>query len=367
MYVLAAAKLLLQSGENMPNFDTLIHQEDRIFQVAWESTLKCNLDCGYCGDGHDNKTEHPSLGACNETVDFIFKYVDKKMQERPQHARQANLNIQGGESLFHPHIVDILKWIAYKKKSINWYMGTAFITNAVVGMRQWKRISEYVDYYTISYHAESTDKQQQLVKNNILYCKENNINFTVNLMMHPKLWDNCIGMIEWCKDNNVPYHPRQLDHHWLDMRWNYSAEQTEYLLGRTVTTKDKLAHVFVKGLNLSAEGRACCGNKTLCASGCDTKYVDNHFKNWHCSVADHFLYIRQTTGEVFTNKDCRMNYDSKVGPIGNLNNTNDIFSKMHNTGIVCKKKSCWCGICAPKAKTKEKFDTMMADLNSQSL
>ena len=70
---------------------------------------------------------------------------------------------------------------------------------------------------------------------------------------------------------------------------------------------------------------------------------------------------------MFANKDCRMNYDGNVGPIGNLNNTRDIFAKMHNTGIVCKQKSCWCGICAPKAKTKEKFDAMMADLNFQSL
>ena len=351
----------------MPNFDILIPKDDRIFQVAWESTLKCNLDCGYCGDGHDNKTQHPSLADCNDTVDFIFKYVDVKMQQRPKHARQANINIQGGESLFHPHIVDILKWITHKKKSIDWYIGTAFITNAVVGMRQWKRISEYVDYYTISYHAESTPKQQELVKNNILYCKENNINFTVNLMMHPKLWNNCIKMINWCKDNNIPYNARQLDHHWLDMRWNYNAEQTEYLLGRKVSAKDKLAYAFVKGLNLSSTGRACCSGKAMCAGSCDTTYVEgNNFKNWHCSVADHFLYIRQNSGEVFTNKDCRMNYDNKVGPIGNLSDTQSIFDSMHNQGIVCAKKTCWCGLCAPKAKDKDTFNAMMEDLANQT-
>jgi len=354
-----------QNGYQM-DFDTLFPKQQQPFQIAWESTLKCNLDCGYCGDGHDNNTKHPSLGECNETIDFIFRYVDKKMLERPKSARQANLNIQGGESLFHPHIVDILKWIKHKKKDYDWYMGTAFITNAVVGIRQWKRISEYVDYYTISYHAESTAKQQQLVKNNILYCKDNDINFQVNIMMHPKLWDNCISMIEWCKDNDIPYHLRQLDHHWLDMRWNYSAEQTEYLLGRKVSIKDKLAYAVLKGINLSAEGRECCGGNALCASGCETKRVDNRFKNWHCSVADHFLYIRQTTGEVFTNKDCRMNYSGSVGPIGNLSDPDAIINQAHNKGITCKKASCWCGICAPKAKTKEKFDAMMADLNSQN-
>ena len=31
------------------------------FQIAWEITLKCNMDCSYCGDGHNNKLSHPSL------------------------------------------------------------------------------------------------------------------------------------------------------------------------------------------------------------------------------------------------------------------------------------------------------------------
>lgn len=347
-------------------FDTLIPKDDRIFQVAWESTLKCNLDCAYCGDGHDNNTEHPSLGECNETVDFIFRYVDLKMSERPESARQANLNIQGGESLFHPHIVDILKWINLTRKKYDWYMGIAFITNAVVGVKQWTRVSEFVDYYTISYHASATQKQKDMVRQNIMYCKGKDKNFCVNIMMDPRHWEDCVQMIEWCKAYHIPHLPRQIDHHWLDMRWNYSAEQAEYLLGRKISIKDKISHALVKGLNLSAEGRACCGGKTLCASGCDTQRVDNRFKNWHCSVADHFLYIRQNTGEVFTNKDCRMNYSGSVGPIGNLNNPDAMLTSAHNRGIVCKKSSCWCGICAPKARTKSQFDAMMADLNRQN-
>jgi MoaA/NifB/PqqE/SkfB family radical SAM enzyme len=41
------------------------------FQVAWEITLKCNMDCSYCGDGHNNKTLHPNKEECLKTVDFI--------------------------------------------------------------------------------------------------------------------------------------------------------------------------------------------------------------------------------------------------------------------------------------------------------
>ena len=347
---------MLPNGESM-DFDILYPTEPGAMQIAWESTLKCNLDCAYCGDGHDNTTEHPPLSECLNTVDFIFEYVRRKG------VKQANLNIQGGESLFHPNIMNILKYLKDKKSNFDFYMGIAFITNAVVGKNLWKRICEYVDFFTISFHAESTPKQQQMVKNNILHCAERNKNFHVAIMMHPRHWDTCIQMIEWCKSNNIEYVARQIDHHWLDMRWNYNAEQSEYLLGRKVTTKDKIAHAFVKGLNLSATGRSCCSKRELCASGCKTDYVKNNFKGWHCSVADYFLYIRQTTGEVFTNKDCKMNYNNEVGPIGYLNDTDAIYNSMHSNGIVCKKSSCWCGLCAPKAKELDKFNAMMDKLN----
>ena len=79
-----------------------------MFQIAWESTLKCNLDCSYCGDGHDNRQAHPSLEDSLKTVDFIVAYVDRYMQNRPQEQRIANLNIQGGERIYHPNIIEIL-------------------------------------------------------------------------------------------------------------------------------------------------------------------------------------------------------------------------------------------------------------------
>jgi pyruvate-formate lyase-activating enzyme len=338
------------------DFDQLESKTVQSFQIAWESTLLCNLDCSYCGDGHDNKTIHPSLDESLKTVDFIFEYTDVQMSKKPKKQRIANLNIQGGESLFHPNIEEILKYAVDKKSLYNWYMGIATITNAVVGPNLWKRLSQYIDYYTISFHAEASEKQHRLVKNNILYLKNNNKKFHVSIMMHPKFWDICIEMIEWCKSNEIKYNARQIDHHWLDIRFNYSAEQARYLTG--MSFGDKALGVLTGKINLSAQGRSCCGGNVLCAGGCETERVVNKFKGWHCSVDKFFLYIRQTTGEVFTNKDCRMNFDNSVGPIGNLNNTQAIIDRIKNgtNTIICKKSQCWCGLCAPKAATKELFE-----------
>jgi len=345
----------------MPDFNTLEPANDSYFSVEWETTLKCNLDCSYCGDGHDNSLPHPSLASSLDTVDFIFNYTNEQLKQKPKHLQHANLNIFGGESFFHPKIVDILRYTQEKKKHQTWTMSVSTITNAVVKEKLWHRISDFVDYFTVSFHAESTEKQQLLMRNNILYLQKIGKPLHVSVMMHPKHWQTCVDMVEWCKQNNIDCNPRQIDHDILDFRFNYNNEQSVYLTGSAPSTLEKIGGIIAKGIDLSSSGRACCGNKTMCTNTCEsTNYIKgNNFKGWNCSVDRFFLYIKQNTGEVFTNKDCKMNYNGEVGPIGYLSDTKTIMDNINSSTIVCKKKSCWCGLCAPKAESKEDYDRIM--------
>lgn len=345
----------------MENFKTLEPVTDAIFQIAWESTLKCNFDCAYCGDGHDNRQSHPSLEDSLKTVDFIFEYVDIIMSTKKEQYREANLNIQGGESIFHPNIVEILEYISSKKDKYNWTMRVALITNASCSTAKWKKIAQYIDYVTMSYHASAHTKFDLAFKLNCLYLKEIGKNFQINVMMDSRHWNKCVQLVDWANKKDMPIHKRQIDHHWFDTRFNYTDEQVEYITGKKPsTTKEKIKAIFTNGFDLSSTGRACCGGKTLCSNSCNTTtYVKgNNFKEWHCSVDKFFLYIRQTTGEIFTNKDCKMNFDGGVGPIGDLKNIQLLLDRVRRSTdtIVCKKSRCWCGLCAPKAATKELFD-----------
>jgi hypothetical protein len=61
-----------------------------------------------------------------------------------------------------------------------------------------------------------------------------------------------------------------------------------------------------------------------------------------------------------------MNFDGQVGPIGNLNDTVKILSTLKNQLdnntlpiIQCKKYNCWCGLCAPKAKNLDTYNSIM--------
>jgi hypothetical protein len=79
-----------------------------------------------------------------------------------------------------------------------------------------------------------------------------------------------------------------------------------------------------------------------------------------------FVFVKQVTGEIFLNKDCRVNFDQKIAPIGYLKDRNKIISQLKHDleqdslpTVICAKNKCWCGLCAPKAATKEKYQDII--------
>ncbi len=344
------------------------------FQITWESTLKCNLDCSYCSpNDHNNKIPHPSLEDCLKTVDFLLEYVDVYMEHKSPEHRNAGFNVFGGESLFHPDIVEILTYIKqqHKKYEHKWTMAVQTVTNAVVKERIWSEIVHLIDYFTVSYHSEATVDQQDLFRKNVLYLKEQGKNFNCSILMHAKHWDNCQNMISWCKENNIPYLPRQLDHSWHRVEFYYNKKQTEWWDEvRGAKAKVPLHKKIISLVNMSSHGRSCCGGNPLMIDGnssCTQTYIPgNNFKGWKCSVNYFFVFVKQVTKEVFLNKDCQANFNGEVAPIGTVDNGDLIIKELrenfsNNTMpiVTCPKTKCWCGLCAPKSRDQETFDLMM--------
>ncbi len=375
----------------MPDFDVLepaIDPNNRIsFLLDWELTLKCNLDCSYCTigpyGGHDNSTKHPPLSECLATVDFMYEYVDLYMRHKPKGLRYVILNVYGGEALHHPNIEEILSACAdrYKKYKDHWHLTITTTTNAVVSEHKFLGIIPYIDEFTVSYHTENTEKQKKLFKNNILAIKNAGKRVKCIVLMHPESdkFVDAENMTSWCQDNDVKYLPRQLDHDPEQIHFNYHKTQATWLQNlyddKTYRASTKVDFLPSQGkFDLSASGRACCGGRQLCQDKTYKKrhfFVENKFPDWYCSVNEFFLYIKQINGEIFVNKDCKMNFDGQVSPIGNLKNASELLEKTkHNLDtqnmpvIQCKKSSCWCGLCAPKAKNLETFNLIMEKYRS---
>jgi pyruvate-formate lyase-activating enzyme len=357
------------------------------FLLDWELTKLCNLDCSYCDigidGGHDNSTRHPQLDECIKTIDFMYAYVDLYMQRKKPSQRKVILNIYGGESVFHPHIVDILqscreKYNHYKDK---WYLTITCTTNGIVGPTQWKKIVPLVDEFSLSYHAEILPKQEQQYLDNVLYLQQQNKKFKCIIMMHsrPDFFSRSEKIVDFCIKNDIRYVEKPLDN--MEEKWAYTPEQFNRLkifwLNSIPASKQA---EYKNNLNITGvedkvqsinQGRACCGGRKLSVNN-DLKshvsYVPRQgFRDWYCSVNWFFLFVRQVDGAVYTNKDCKTSTTGQVEPLGNLNDYQSILAtlKMQLDSsdppiIQCIKDICMCGFCAPKAQNLEDYKKLLS-------
>lgn len=348
------------------------------FLLDWELTLKCNLDCSYCGPQfHDNSAAHPALEECLKTIDFMYAYADRYMQLKPKWQRMVVLNIYGGESIFHPDITTILDQVRIRH-TYDWPLTVTVTTNGVAGANLWSRVVERVDEFTISFHSEALPKQRQQILDNILYNKSHGRRQKVVFVMHnkPELWAISQEAIEFCKQHDIRYVVKANDT--PTPEWQYSKDQfayfQDYYASKTPERSRKklipLQDVTNETVGMGKVGRSCCGGRSLCTNQ-DLKHPMGFvphadFADWYCSVNWYFLYVKQHTGDVYTNKDCQMNFMGSAGPIGNANDYQNILDQQqkmldqeHVPVIQCKKTRCICGYCAPKAKRYKDFEEIM--------
>jgi hypothetical protein len=300
------------------------------------------------------------------------------MAKKPRWSRAVVLNIYGGESLFHPNIVEVLEQVKERHKSYQdrWPLTVTCTTNAVVGPSLMSRIADFIDEFTVSYHCENLVKQKQQVLKNMLLLKEKNRRLKCIVLMHGNYdyWPELEEVISFCQANDIKYLPRQLDG---DVNSNYGQKQITWFQNLWQTRspqKSKLRQTEltdgqVTDSQLSRVGRACCGGRLMCTNSDFRQpifYVpNNHFEGWSCSVNWFFLAIRQSTGEIFVNKDCRMNFDGTMSPLGFLKNSAHLLTQTQQQleqGVpfmICARERCYCGLCAPKAQTPEQLLDIM--------
>ena len=352
------------------------------FLLDWEVTKRCNLDCSYCDTdpewgGHVNSSPQPTLEDCLHTIDFMYEYVDCYMAHKKHTQRKVILNVYGGESLFHPNIIEIL--IAcrekYKKYSDRWELTITTTTNAIIIKKIWEKIVPLIDEFSVSYHAENLPKQEKLFFDNLLYLKNANKRVKCIIVLHNLLdkWYKSVDAIKFCKENDIRYIAKPLDN--SDM--SYTSDQFEFMknLWSENTNKENIEEFNkpVKKSNVISinEGRACCGGRKLALNNSlksSITFVPKQgFKDWYCSVNWFFLFVQQVTGNVYTNKDCRTSLNSKVEALGNLKNSDEMLINLktyldnQNLPIIkCVKSICRCGYCAPKAENLEDFKELIS-------
>ena len=370
--------------QSVESLEPAIDPNNRIsFLLDWELTMKCNLDCSYCGTGlyggHDNATSHPPKDECIKALKFMFEYVDLYMKYKPKGLRYVVLNVYGGESLHHPDIIEILSNIQsmYQPYCDRWKLTVTTTTNAIVSNKKLSKIIPYIDEFTVSSHVESNLKQKQQFKENLLTIRDANKRLKCIVMMHddPELFQESQEFLAWLESNQIRALPKQIDNtHISSTKRSYSKQQIIWFNSLYQTKSYGIAKTINSDVHessdLSQVGRACCGGRQTCQNQNykDRRYyvLDNTFPDWYCSVNEFFLFVKQVNGEIYVNKDCKMNFNGVIGPIGSLGNTELMLSKLKmqlDNGtlpvIQCKKSRCFCGLCAPKAKNLDTYRSIM--------
>jgi hypothetical protein len=307
------------------------------------------------------------MADCLQTIDFMFEYADIYMITKPRGIQHVILNVYGGEALHHPNIIEILTAVRerYQRYQDRWQLTITTTTNAIIAPHRLDQIIPLIDEFTVSYHTDNTLEQKQQFRDNLLKIKSANRRQKCVVLMHaePDKFADAQHMIKWLQSNNIKHLPRQLDH-LPEINHNYNSQQVVWFEG---LYKKSLDHAVMRNdlADLSDTGRACCGGRELCIDQdrkIPQKFVFNKFPGWYCSVNHFFLYIKQVNGEVYVNRDCKMNFSGEVGPIGNLSNVEPILlqARAPNKPIIqCAKNQCFCGLCAPKAADLDTYKSIM--------
>lgn len=380
------------------SFDTVDLLTGNVFQVTWDLGRRCNYDCSYCpAHRHDNFSSHASLEELQSNTNFLYEYIDTYMEYRS--FKNTSITFTGGEPTVNPNFIPFIQYLVKQYEntySDKWKANFALTSNGAMSKKMAQRIMENMQHCTVSYHAESSKKLKQQVKDRILQFYTNgpahNFSVSVNVMFHAAFFDECKELCNWLQLNGIKYVPRIIGeeggssnfaHQYTDEQLDYMKNYWKYKNSEINKAEEEPALVIESVPQLKekdfvkkdgwAIGRPCCGSREMClsAKGQERKgtFVDfRNFKGWHCSVNWFFLHLEQQTDSVYHHQTCQARFDQTRGPIGKISEGNTIIANLKDQlanrtmpTIICPKSTCGCGLCAPKSAYKTNYETVLSN------
>lgn len=335
------------------------------FMVTWDVGRRCNFDCTYCDSTRHNTYSAPTqLKNLISTFEFIQKYVDLYK------FKDLNINFTGGEPTVNPKFWDL---VTYIKANSNFTLGLT--TNGTWHVKHTDFILNNFKGLTFSWHAEADKQLRERAISNAITLKNLGSWVTVNVMLHTDHWDESVDAYYRLKEAGVYAIPTPLGDGVEDRtEWFKDSEGVLRRTGHKYTPEQYAWYWKEKGISTTdAEkilsgaklGRGCCGGRCMEGKTDVWKpitHVDNHFKDWFCTVNYYFMHIEEHTRLVYHHQTCQATFNGR-GPIGSLDNTDEI---LKNTAeylknpkpIVCPNNRCGCGMCVPKAKEWKDFEKL---------
>ena len=353
------------------NFTSIDHTQNEEFSFVWDLGRRCTYACSYCGPHHSNKTSPMvDIDELKHTIDGIVEYANILNQYRKK-SKKLNIAYTGGEPTIHPAFFDFVRYTKNKYP----FISSNITTNGCFSQTKCREIIECVTNATISYHTEATEKEKEIVKNNIKFMSDVGYRFRINLMFHKDYFDECIKIADWFDKMGIKYTPRPIGdsdnkQDILDGTAHFYTEEqllwfsNYWKKGKKTEIKSETKN---KELATKKIGRTCCSGKCLNVK-IDDKFFEQtyvpstNFQSWNCMINWDFLFINSELNKVWHHQTCQINLNGEMGSIGKANKFDIINKKLKNilqTGkfpiIKCPKTHCGCGLCSPKALKESDF------------
>lgn len=140
------------------------------FEVSWQITGRCNLNCNYCYAKTLRKKGELSTEKCHEIIDEFAKY------------KIYDITLEGGEVFLREDILEIIEHIKQKKLWLD-ILTNGFLLDEKKVVKLKNLLDSRVDGLQISIDSVSNNGISEKLRRNIKLMIENGLNIRVNIVL----------------------------------------------------------------------------------------------------------------------------------------------------------------------------------------
>lgn len=300
----------------------------------------CNYKCWYCWPGSNSGThKFPNIDVIKNNISHFINYYKEHTNKKI-----FDVHFCGGEPT---HWKDFPEFIKFLKDNFNCLI--SMTSNGSKKLDWWKQNAKYFDRIHMSCHHEFVKIEEYRELCDYLY--EQNVVVSVSVMMDPRAWDRCLGLVEYLKGSKRKWTIRYVE--LIDPTIEYTEEQKKVLAkhrARRVNQfffwrNNKYYRSSVTATDSNNKKHKLQDNEILLRRL-------NNFYGWECSVGVNWVNVAMT-GEIAGT--CNQ---TLYGNDFSYNLYDDDFIEKFNPEIkpaICSKTSCVCSV--ETVMPKQKINT----------
>lgn len=189
-----------------------IEPNEPVFSITWCMHLRCNNDCMYCGDRHDDYSDMPSLEKLQKQWLTVF--------ENTKHVGLPyKIGLTGGELTINKDFLPFIEWLMDNYGT--YIQNIGITTNGRASTNFYLRLFDKLKFISFSTHTEQMDIDKffaTAIACNQFAKETPGKFFMINIMEEYWAEEKIKHFVDLCHEHNIYYSIARIDHHRKDAR-----------------------------------------------------------------------------------------------------------------------------------------------------